>query len=125
MSGAEKTETILVADDEPQIREIVHTLLTRQGYTVVTAANGQEALEKFIVDPAAFDLLVTDIVMPGMDGISSYKEMTKINPALKVIYMSGFADNLPPYVHIILKPFNPVQLLHMIRTVLDNKLLDL
>ncbi|UPU37832.1 response regulator [Geomonas paludis] len=125
MSGAEKVETILLADDEQLVRDTLHTILTCQGYNVITAADGQEALEKFTENPTAFDLLLTDIVMPGMNGVESYKEMKKINPSIKVIFMSGFVDNVPPYVHILLKPFPPIQLLHMIRTVLDNKLLDL
>ncbi|UPU37829.1 response regulator [Geomonas paludis] len=125
MIGAEKVATILLADDEPQIRDMLRALLSRQGYQVITAINGQDALEKFAESASEIDLVVTDIVMPEMDGVASYKEMKKINPALKVIYMSGFAENLPPDVHILLKPFPPVQLLHMIRTVLNNKHLDL
>ncbi|MBJ6751236.1 response regulator [Geomonas anaerohicana] len=124
MSGAEKVETILLADDEQLVRDTLHTILTSQGYKVITAADGQEALETFTENPTVFDLFLTDIVMPGMSGVETYKEMKKITP-IKVIFMTGMVENLPPYVHILLKPFPPVQLLHMIRTVLDNKLLDL
>lgn len=113
--------TILLVDDEPQIRDVFRHLLIRNGYEVITAANGQEALEKYKQDPGVIDLLVTDIIMPGMDGVTSFKEMQKITPALKVIFMTGFGDNLPPYAHVIIKPFPPLQLLQMIRLILDNK----
>ncbi|WP_224981955.1 response regulator [Geomonas agri] len=122
MSCSKTGETILLAEDEPQIRDLIRHLLVSNGYKVTTAANGQEALDKFKQNPEGVDLVVTDIVMPGMDGVSSVKEMKRIDPALKVIYMSGFPDSLPPHVHIILKPFAPPQLLEMIRKLLDNKI---
>jgi DNA-binding NtrC family response regulator len=116
-----RPERILLVDDELQIRDMLRNLIIRNGYEVITAANGQEALEKFKEHPEVIDLLVTDIIMPGMDGVTSFKEMQKISPTLKVIFMTGFVDNLPPYAHIILKPFSPLQLLQMIRLILDNK----
>lgn len=117
----ECTETILLADDEQQIRDLLSHLLISNGYKVVTAVNGQEALQKFTENVGIFDLLVTDIVMPFMDGVRSAEEMKKINPTLKVIFMTGFVENLPPYLHIIYKPFSAPQLLEMVRRILGNK----
>ncbi|QXE91027.1 response regulator [Geomonas subterranea] len=120
----EKRETILLADDEPEIREVLRDLLICNGYTVITASNGQDALEKFIENTDAIELLVTDIVMPGRDGISSYNEMKKINPGIKVIYMTGFHERIPPSVDALRKPFHPSQLVQLVRSVLGNEPVD-
>jgi CheY-like chemotaxis protein len=115
-------KTILLVDDEPQLRAMLHDLLIGCGYKVIQAIDGQDALEKFMQDPQVITLVVTDIVMPRMDGISSFKEMSKINPSVKVLYMSGYIPErpLPEGVHILIKPFSPLDLLEAIRKILGD-----
>lgn len=125
MTCTEKRETILLADDEPEIREVLRDLLISNGYEVITASNGQIALEKFIENTDAIELLVTDIVMPERDGISSYQEMKRFKPGIKVIYMTGFYEKIPPSVDALRKPFHPLQLLQLVRSVLGNEPLNL
>ncbi|QWV94891.1 response regulator [Geomonas oryzisoli] len=115
-------KTILLVDDEPQLRAMFHDLLVRQGYNVIQAIDGQDALEKFKQNQQNISLVVTDIVMPRMDGISSYKIMRTINPSLNVIYMSGYVPErpLPEGVSILVKPFSPVDILQAIRSILGD-----
>ncbi|MBJ6751233.1 response regulator [Geomonas anaerohicana] len=124
MRCSETRETILLADDEPEIREVLRDLLISNGYEVITASNGQDALVKFIENTDAIELLVTDIVMPERDGISSYHEMKKFKPGIKVIYMTGFHERIPPAVHALRKPFHPLQLLQLVRSVLGTEPAD-
>jgi Response regulator containing CheY-like receiver, AAA-type ATPase, and DNA-binding domains len=114
--------TILLVDDEPQLRSMLHNLLIGSGYNVIPAIDGQDALEKFKQNQQNISLVVTDIVMPRMDGISSYKIMRTINPSLNVIYMSGYVPErpLPEGVSILVKPFSPVDILQAIHLILGD-----
>lgn len=115
-------ETILLVDDEPHLRGMLYTLLTSKKYNVIQAVNGLDALEKFKHNPHGVDLVLTDIVMPRMDGVTSAQEMRSINPAVKILFMSGYlADRPQPESNLMIKPFHPVQLLQTIRTILDDQ----
>ncbi|QWV98647.1 response regulator [Geomonas nitrogeniifigens] len=116
------SKTILLVDDEPQLRAMLHDLLIGRGYDVIQAIDGQDALEKFKQNQQNISLVVTDIVMPRMDGISSYKIMRTINPSLDVIYMSGYVPErpLPEGVNILVKPFSPVDILKAIHSILGD-----
>ncbi|QXE92415.1 response regulator [Geomonas subterranea] len=116
------SKTILLVDDEPQLRAMLHDLLIGRGYDVIQAIDGQDALEKFKQNQQNISLVVTDIVMPRMDGISSYKIMRTINPSLNVIYMSGYVPErpLPEGVSILIKPFSPIDILQAIRSILGE-----
>ncbi len=81
---------VLVADDEPGIRDTLERNLIRMGYTVVLAADGQEALERFAGDPWAIDLVIMDVTMPRMSGDEVFRSMRELRPDLHVILMSGF-----------------------------------
>ncbi|MCC5885403.1 MAG: PAS domain S-box protein [Gammaproteobacteria bacterium] len=81
---------VLVVDDEPGVRETLDRNLTRMGYTVVLAADGQEALECFARDPAAIDLVIMDVTMPRMSGDDAFRAMRQLRPDVDVILMSGF-----------------------------------
>ncbi|MBJ6751239.1 response regulator [Geomonas anaerohicana] len=115
--------TILLVDDEAQLRAMLHDLLVRQGYNVIQAIDGQDALEKFKQNQQSISLVVTDIVMPRMDGISSYKIISTIDPSIKVLYMSGYVPErpLPEGVSILIKPFSPIDILQAIRSILGEK----
>ena len=84
---------VLVVDDETGVRQALHRILTAEGYTVVTAANGAEALELFESSSDAVDLLITDIVMPEMGGRELARQCCELRDALKVIYVSGYTED--------------------------------
>src|SRR5215813_4335308 len=85
-------ETILVVDDEAEVRKLVGAMLTRQGYNVLTAESGELALKTYRKSPQPIDLLLTDVVAPGMSGPMLADQLTDINPKLRVLFMSGY-DN--------------------------------
>lgn len=81
-------EKILVVDDEPQIRSLLRSLLSRQGYQVMEAGDGAEALSLY-EQGFSFDLVLTDVVMPQMDGLQLSREIATLMPATRVLFMSG------------------------------------
>jgi PAS domain S-box-containing protein len=109
--------TVLVVDDEPAIRDVAHRVLTSAGYQVTTTADGQEALA-LLADPgAAVDLLLTDVVMPGMSGSVFAARARDLRPGLRVLYMSGYEQpgapdgGWPQAEPVIAKPFTRAALL--------------
>jgi two-component system, cell cycle sensor histidine kinase and response regulator CckA len=87
------TGTILLVEDEPDVRSLNARALTQRGYTVLSAANGREALEVFEGQNGAIDLVVSDVMMPEMDGPTLAKELRSRNPSLKIIFVSGYAED--------------------------------
>jgi CheY-like chemotaxis protein len=117
------TETILVVDDERMLRDMLSGFLSDYGYTVLLAADGQEALELYHSHRDTIHLIVMDIVMPRKDGVSAYKEIKNLNPRTKIILMSGYnAHNLhvPEHLKIVRKPFSFHDMARTIRTTLDT-----
>jgi PAS domain S-box-containing protein len=114
----EHTSTVLVVDDEAAIRDVTHRVLTSAGYRVVTAANGQEALG-ILGDPEmSADLVLTDVVMPGMTGEAFSDQVQAMRPGVPVLFMSGYerhdadAEGWPdPATQVIGKPFSRAALL--------------
>lgn len=112
---------ILVVDDEEDIRKLVRVLAERAGYRVAEASSGQEALallEERVFEPR---LLLTDIVMPGMNGLSLAARAHHIRPSLPVIFMSGFASEYQEELSgsvCLRKPFKPPELLTAIQDVI-------
>jgi two-component system cell cycle response regulator CpdR len=108
---------VLIADDEEPMRSLVARALAMDGHETVTAEDGAEALEILIRDAGAFDLLLTDIKMPIMDGIALALAAARDFPDLKILLMTGFADQrerasgLNAIVHdVITKPFSVVDI---------------
>jgi len=108
--GTQDEKWILVADDEPSVREFVERALNYAGYAVTAAADGNAALEA--LGKRKYDLLLTDIVMPDLDGIALALKVAKDYPATKILMMSGYANqrqrahNLDFLAHeVISKPF--------------------
>ncbi|MCD6360564.1 MAG: response regulator, partial [Armatimonadetes bacterium] len=120
-------ETILVVEDEELVRDLVVSLVSGAGYEVLVARNGDEALKICEEREGAIDLMLTDVIMPGMDGAELAAEMSRRCPRMKVIYLSGYTANtiadrgvLEPGVHLIQKPFDADELINTIRDVLDE-----
>jgi len=121
------TETILVVEDEEQVRDIAVRILEELGYQVIQAGDGKEALERAQRQPAPIHRLLTDVVMPRMSGRELADRICEIRPGIKVLYMSGYADNaivrhgvLEPGTAFIQKPFTPNGLARKIREVLEE-----
>jgi CheY-like chemotaxis protein len=120
------TETILLAEDEEQVRSIVLNVLRRQGYHVIAAQNGGEALLLSERHSGTIDLLLTDVVMPTMSGPELAKRLAATRPDMKVLCMSGYTDDsivrhgvLGSGVAFIQKPITPALLMTKVREVLD------
>lgn len=93
-TGKESSDPeVLLVDDEEPIRKLLFTLLSKQGYRCVTATNGAEALNKIIQNK--FRAVITDIAMPGMDGIALTKETLSLHPDLPIMVMTGFSQKYP------------------------------
>jgi PAS domain S-box-containing protein len=119
-------ETVLVVEDAEGLRALSRRLLQRQGYTVLVAANADEALRLFEEHPS-IDLLLTDVVMPGASGPELTKHLVEQRPALKVIYMSGYTEEaivehgvVKSGIAFLHKPFTSETLGRKIREVLDR-----
>jgi len=120
-------ETILLVEDDAGVREITSSTLSSYGYTVLTAANGEEAIKLFAEHKHSIDLLLTDVVMPFMSGREVAEKLLTEKPMLKVLYFSGYTDNsivhhgvLDEGMDFIQKPYSHVELSKKIREVLDN-----
>jgi two-component system cell cycle sensor histidine kinase/response regulator CckA len=121
-----KTRTILVVDDEPEIRKLVTAMLSRNGYRVLTADSGENAVRLFRNNPG-IDLLLTDVVAPGMSGPMIADQIAQLRPDIKVVFMSGYDGTqvVQRYVvekgySLLIKPFTMEQLGTMIGEVLGK-----
>ncbi|MFO7975052.1 MAG: PAS domain S-box protein, partial [Candidatus Hydrogenedentota bacterium] len=120
------TETILVVEDEDMVRNLTSSVLQRHGYRVLTAEDGQAALEVVENSDWPIDLLLTDVVMPRMNGRDLYKTLASRQPDLKVLFMSGYLNelvancsSLGPETALLQKPFTVQTLTEKVRSVLD------
>jgi signal transduction histidine kinase len=123
--AVEGTETILLVEDEQQVRNLTRSMLGRQGYRILDAGSAAEALELARDTGAQIDLLLTDIVMPQMNGLDLAKEIRAARPGIKVLFMSGYTDSavlqqglLTAEVPFIQKPFTSAALHSKVREVL-------
>ncbi len=120
-----RQHTVLVVDDEPDLRKLVEIMLSRAGYAVVTAGNGTQAVEVAESHAGAIDLLITDVTMPGMLGKEVAERVRAIRSDIQVLYMSGYAQPLltskgtiDPDVALIEKPFSKSTLLETVAGLL-------
>jgi DNA-binding response OmpR family regulator len=121
------TETILVVEDEAAILDITRRFLIRQGYQVLTANSPTEALALAKSHPGLIDVLVTDVVMPGMNGRELWEQLRQLRPTTRCLFMSGYATHviaplgvLETGGHIIHKPFTAAMLTGKVRQLLDQ-----
>jgi two-component system, cell cycle sensor histidine kinase and response regulator CckA len=120
------TETILLVEDEEAIRELTRAILDAQGYNVVVAETATHAEQLSASSSGEIDLLLTDVVMPGVSGRELARRITSRHPHTRVLYTSGYSDNvitqggvLEPGVAFLQKPFTPRGLAAKVREVLD------
>ena len=122
------SETILLVEDEAPLRKMLRESLASAGYRVLEATDGTDALRKWEREAASIDLLLTDVVMPLLNGHELAKRMISVAPHVQVIYISGYADDvlayhgtLAPDTILIQKPFSPAALTLKVREVLDSR----
>jgi CheY-like chemotaxis protein len=124
---AGKGETIIVAEDEPQVRKSMRLILQGNGYKIIEAENGEDAARKFKENREAVSLILLDVIMPVKNGREAYEKIRGVEPDIKTIFMSGYTDDiitrkglLKAGFNLISKPINPDTLLRKIRDVLDR-----
>jgi CheY-like chemotaxis protein len=117
MNAAHKT--ILVVDDDPLVLDYASNVLEDCGYRVLSAPDGAAAL-LLLRNHAPIDLLFTDVVMPGLDGVEVARRACRENPGLKVLFTSGYAANVIPAGRLLQKPYRPHQLAGEIADILGD-----
>lgn len=124
---ARGSETILLVEDEEAVRGLTSRILSKQGYRVIAAQHGREAMDIATKESGKIDLVLTDIVMPGMNGRGLVERLAGIRPHIKSLYMSGYTDDdivrrgfIEPSKSFLQKPFTSDALLQTVRKVLDE-----
>jgi CheY-like chemotaxis protein len=122
-------ETVLIAEDEPLVRLLTKKVLEHAGYRVLVASSGAEALAIAGAFADPIDLLLTDVVMPQMNGRDLARELGKVRPGMQVLFMSGYSedavarqDTLDPGTVLIQKPFTPAALASTVGDMLNRQL---
>ena len=118
------TESILIAEDDPVLRSLTSTILIENGYKVIEAENGEDAVNKFRENRNDVRLLIFDVIMPRKNGKEAFQEIRKVAPMTKAIFMSGYAANIingsaVEQADFIQKPVSPSVLLRKVREILD------
>jgi CheY-like chemotaxis protein len=121
------TETILVVEDEDALRTLIQKILEQHGYTVLVAGDGQEAMRICEAHQDTIELLFTDTVLPGMNGLEFADRVLDLLPQIKVVYASGYPDMAAGDMGLhhlkgpfIQKPFTPDVLTRVVREALDS-----
>ena len=122
------SETILLAEDEAPVRAVVRSMLVEQGYSVLEAANGHEALELCGRHAGPIHLLLTDMVMPGMTGLQLAGRLRSVRPDMPILFMSGYIEHdalteeflKDGAARLIQKPFQILELCRRVRQALDE-----
>ena len=119
-------ETLLVVEDDPHVREVVVRTLKSAGYRVIEASSGADGLAASQAEPGEIHLLVTDVVMPGLDGSALSKRLCALRPRVRTLFVSGYSNEVISHrgalgegVELLRKPFTEAELLGKVRSVLD------
>lgn len=121
------SETILLAEDDPSVRKLMFSVLTKFGYDVIQAEDGQEAVEKFSTNHEKIRLILMDMIMPKKNGKEAYEEIIRMVPGVKVLFLSGYTAEFiqnrgvsEEGISLIMKPVQPMELLRKVRDALDE-----
>ena len=121
------TETILLAEDELEVRRLVKTVLEEFGYKVIEAVDGEDAINRFTENKDRIDIVILDVIMPKKNGREAYNELKNIKPDIKTIFISGYTEDIIKRedifemgLNFIAKPVSPSDLLEKIREALDK-----
>jgi len=124
----EGTENILVVEDEDHVRGLIGAALKEQGYNVVLSTERKEELDSLLLKHESFDMILSDVIMPTQNGPQVVKYVQQSIPTIKVLFMSGYSDDLissqgvlGEHVNFLQKPFTPNGLLLKIRNILDGE----
>jgi PAS domain S-box-containing protein len=119
-------ETVLLVEDEPEVRVVMRTLLEKNGYQVIVAMDGEHALDRYMEYEDNIDLLILDVIMPKKNGKEVYDIISKTREDIKTIFISGYTADIieqkgiPETCHLVTKPFSPHAFLWKVRDVLDE-----
>ena len=121
------SETILIVEDDEDVKEVFTSILTSLGYNVIEAVNGKDALEVFEKNRDEIDVVISDVIMPKMDGAELYKKIKNINPNIKIIFLSGYPEKIltekgvgKENSYFIQKPVTSQELAKKLREVIDS-----
>jgi PAS domain S-box-containing protein len=119
------TETVLIAEDEAETRKVIKILLEEFGYRVIEAVNGEDAVNKFIENKDRIQFAIFDAVMPKKSGMEAYKEIKKMKPDMKALFMSGYTADQTKHIleeglHLLSKPIAPDELLRKMREIIGG-----
>lgn len=124
----QRTETILLVEDKDSIRRLVRRILENNGYTVIDASSGANALEKASSYQGTIHMLITDVIMPAMKGQEVAQQISKVRPDIKILYISGYADDTfanneitEPGPILLSKPFTQEKLIYRVAEILDSR----
>jgi PAS domain S-box-containing protein len=127
VAPAQGSETILVADNEDDVRELMKAVLEGSGYTVIEAVDGEDAVAKFVKHKDAIQLVILDVVMPRMNGIEAYTAIKRKQRKTKMLFTSGYSEDLiqkrgklDKHHQFLVKPFSTKDLLSRVREILDR-----
>lgn len=127
IATAPATETILVVEDDPSIRKVIQRTLGTRGYAILMAADGEQALEALRQHPGEVDLVISDLIMPRMDGVTLFEKHAEVGPPVPFLFISGYGEQDPRIeallaegVPIVHKPWSVQGLSDAVRTVLSR-----
>lgn len=119
-------KTVLLADDDPTVRGLTRTILEMSGYLVIEAEDGEDAVQKFMTHRDRIVLLVLDVVMPKKNGKETYAEIRKMNPGIKVLFISGYTYDIirrdgiiEDGLSLVSKPFSSNELLSTVQSLVN------
>ncbi|MGE5894045.1 MAG: response regulator [bacterium] len=119
-------KTVLLADDDPTVRSLTRTILEMSGYLVIEAEDGEDAVQKFMTHRDRIVLLVLDVVMPKKNGKETYAEIRKMNPGIKVLFISGYTYDIirrdgiiEDGLSLVSKPFSSNELLSTVQSLVN------
>ncbi len=123
--SARNCKTLLIAEDDELVRSLISLVLKQQGYRVIEAGDGNQAVEKYIANRADISALILDVILPKRSGKEVYDFIRNIVPEIRTLFISGYATEtivkkgVEGCYHVITKPFTPGMLLETVRKVLD------